>query len=77
MTCPRCNSTNVHVQVVQDSATTRTRGPGCLWRICRLFLIICTCGLWLLIGRRRAKSRTYFSSHNEAVCQNCGCSWRV
>jgi hypothetical protein len=73
MTCPNCGSTNVTVTMVQDSGRTRKR--GCLWGIGRAFLIICTCGLWLLIGK--SKSKTNFQHHKEAICQSCGNSWRV
>jgi len=77
MVCPRCGSNNVDVQIVQDSAVTRTKKTGCLWGIGRLFLIICTCGLWLLIGKRKSKSTTTYSNHKVAVCKTCGNSWDI
>lgn len=77
MTCPKCGSSNVDVQIVQDSAVTRTKKTGCLWGIIRLILIICTFGLWLIIGKRKEKSRTTFSSHKTAICKNCGHSWNI
>lgn len=73
MICPRCRSDRVSIQVITDSARTRKR--GCLWGIGRLFLILCTCGLWLLIGR--SKSKTKMQTHKEAICQNCGYSFHV
>lgn len=73
MKCPHCGSTSVSVTMVQSSGRTRKR--GCLFGIGRLFLIIVTCGLWLLVGK--TKSKTNFQNHKEAICQNCGKSWRV
>ena len=77
MRCPRCGSDRVNVQIVQDSAVTRTKKAGCLWGLGRLFLILCTCGLWLIVGKRKSKSRTTFKNRKIAVCGNCGHSWNV
>lgn len=77
MVCPNCGSDKVVIQMVQDGATTRTKGSGCLWRIGRACLILCTCGLWLLVGKRKGKSKTKVTSHKEAICQTCGHSWMV
>lgn len=77
MVCPNCGSDKVVVQMVQDGATTRTKGSGCLWRIGRTFLICITFGLWALIGKRKGKSKTKVTSHKEAICQSCGHSWMV
>ena len=73
MNCPRCGAANVSVQMVTDSM--RTRGRGCLWTLGRLLLIVCTFGLWLIIGRSLAKSK--MKNHKEAICQSCGYSWKV
>lgn len=73
MSCPRCRGTNVQVTMVTDSMRNRNR--GCLWTLGRWMLIICTCGLWLLIGRSAGKSN--MQSHKEAICQSCGYSWKV
>lgn len=77
MKCPKCGSENVNVMVEQATAKTRTRKTGCLWRIGRLFLIICTCGLWLIIGKRKSTSNTQYKNKTVAVCQNCGHRWEV
>ena len=77
MVCPKCNSQNVNVTVVQTNAKTRNRGRGCLWSIGRLTLIICTCGLWLLVGKSKGKGKTKFANETQAVCQNCGYRWSI
>lgn len=71
--CPQCGAANVQISVVQDSFSTK--GSGCLWTIGRWLLIICTCGLWLLIGKHKSKSK--MKSRKEAVCQSCGYSWKI
>ena len=75
--CPKCGSTNVNFQIVQTGAVTSTKNKGCLYGIGRLLLIVCTCGLWLLFGKKKSKSRTTFSHEKVAVCQNCGYQWRA
>ena len=75
--CPKCGSSNVNFQIVQTGAVTSTKNKGCLYGIGRLLLIVCTCGLWLLFGKKKSKSRTTFSHEKVAVCQNCGYQWRA
>ncbi len=77
MICPKCGSDRVNVQSEQISSKTKKRGTGCLWRIVRCILIICTCGLWLLIGRRKGTEKTKIESRTVAICQNCGNRWEV
>lgn len=77
MKCPKCGSENVNVMVEQESSQTKTKGKGCLWGIGRLFLIICTCGLWLLVGKRKSKSKTTIKNETVAICQNCGHKWKA
>ena len=77
MICPKCSSENVQVTIQQVSAKTKNRGMGCLWGIGRAMLICCTCGLWLLVGRRKGTSKTKFKSKTVAICQNCGNTWNV
>ena len=77
MRCSRCGSTDVSVQAVQSSAKTATKGTGILWGFGRMMLIVCTCGLWLLVGKRKGTSKTKFKTGKLAICQGCGRSWNV
>lgn len=77
MTCPKCNSDNVIVTTEQAEGKTRTRNTGCLWKIGRVTLIICTCGLWLLIGKRKETGNTKYKNKTVAICQNCGNKWYI
>lgn len=73
LTCSRCGSHNVSVQIVQTGASHS--GRGCLWSIGRGMLIFCTLGLWLLIGKSGGRSK--IKNESFAVCQNCGNRWKV
>ena len=75
--CPKCGSTNVSIQMVQTGAVTNTKAKGCLYSLFRCLLIICTCGLWLLLGRKKSKSKTRFYNTKMAICQNCGHQWNA
>lgn len=77
MKCPKCKSENVNVMTEQVSAKTKGNGMGCLWTLCRWTLILCTCGLWLLVGKRKSTSRTKIKNNTVAICQNCGHKWTV
>jgi len=58
--------------------STRSHKRGCLWSLGRLFLIICTLGLWwLFVGKSKGKSKTKVKSESQAVCQACGSTWTV
>lgn len=77
MICPKCNSENVNTTLEQTSGKTKVRNMGCLWGLMRLILIICTFGLWLLIGRRSKTAKTTYKSKTVCICQNCGNKWYI
>lgn len=77
MVCPKCKSENVIVTNEQVSAKTSNKGNGCLWRIGRWTLIICTCGLWLLVGKHKGTGNTKFKNNTVCICQNCGNRWKL
>lgn len=77
MICPKCGSENVNVMTEQVGAKTKSNNMGCLWTLGRYCLIFCTCGLWLLVGKRSGRSKTQFENQTVAVCQNCGHKWNM
>ena len=77
MKCVKCGSENVTITMQQVGGKTRTKKMGCLWSIGRWLLILCTCGLWLLLGRRKSTSNTKFKNVKYAICQECGHSWKI
>ena len=77
MTCAKCNSQNVNVTVEQVSGKTKTRGAGFLFTIGRWMLILCTGGLWLVVGKKKGTGKTKFKNRTVAICQSCGNKWAV
>jgi len=77
MNCPKCKSENVKVNLEQTSGITKNSGMGCLWILGRWALILGTCGLWLLVGRRKLSGSMKFKSQTVALCQNCGHKWKI
>lgn len=77
MVCSKCGSNNITFTVNTTKSKTRTKNTGCLWSIGRTFMILCTCGLWLLIGSRKYTNNTKYKKEKRAICQNCGHDWKV
>lgn len=73
MKCKKCYGDKVTMQIVQTKGKTRNVGIG--YKLTRWFLILCTCGLWLLVPSK--KSNTNFKNETWATCQSCGHSWKV
>lgn len=73
MVCPKCKSDKVNVQMVNTKV--KTNNTGIIHSLARLTLILCTCGLWLLVPSRKYNSKV--KNKSMAVCQNCGHSWNV
>ncbi len=71
--CPKCGSSNINVQVVTNVMTKRR---GCIGWALWILLAMCTFGLILIIPLL-TNSKTKSKTHNEAICQNCGHSWKV
>lgn len=73
MICRKCKGTNVMVQAVTE---TKTKHRGCFGWALWILLAVCTVGLILIIPaltNSKSKSKT----HNRAICQDCGYSWRL
>ena len=77
MICPKCKSENVTIQMLQIGSKSSHKSGGCLWVIGIMFLIICTCGLWLIIGKHKGGSKTKITNKKIAICQDCAYQWKV
>lgn len=77
MKCPKCGCENVIVTSEQVSSKTSGKGSGCLWKVGRACMIVCTCGLWLLVGKHKKTDKTKIKNQTVAICQNCGNKWKV
>ena len=72
MVCPKCGSENVLVTTEQVSSKTKAKGNGCLWKIGRACLMVCTLGLWKLVGKHKGTAKTKVKNQTVGICQNCG-----
>ena len=73
MVCPKCGSENVNISMVNSKV--KTNDTSLLTKMGRGFLILCTCGLWLLVPKRKGNSK--IKSKKTAICQGCGYSWNI
>jgi predicted RNA-binding Zn-ribbon protein involved in translation (DUF1610 family) len=69
MVCPKCGSDKI--QAVSNTHGKIHNKDGCLMWCVHAFLVLCTCGLWIiyLVKRNKIKTTTEF------VCLNCGNKW--
>lgn len=76
--CPRCKSERINVQAVNH---IKSKGKGCIywlfigWWLEMIMWIFFTLP-WLVIKIIKPKNYSQKMS-KQAVCQNCGHSWRV
>lgn len=73
MKCKKCGGENVTVQAVTN---VKTKHRGCLGWFLWILLACFTLGLILIIPLI-TNSKTKSKTHSEAVCQDCGCRWKV
>ncbi|NLK71695.1 MAG: hypothetical protein GX285_01590 [Clostridiales bacterium] len=81
MVCPKCGSDRVTIQTITESKTVKKRKSVWYWifigwwlePILWIFLTLPRLLIALFGGKRKVISTTY----SEAVCQNCGKTWRV
>lgn len=77
MKCKKCSSENIKIDYVEVSSLTKTNHTSLVRKLARLTFIIATCGLWLLISKRKENSRTKVKNQKKCMCQNCGYSWSI
>lgn len=77
MCCPRCSSCYIRYDMVSDGMKTKTSEVSLARKIGRAFMVLCTCGLWLFVPKKKSSSKTYISTRKIAICQSCGYSWEV
>lgn len=75
MKCTKCGSENVMVTVEQVSGKTKTNHTSIVRKFMRFFLILCTCGLWLLVPERKENGKIKFKNKTVCICQDCGNKW--
>ncbi|PNX51339.1 MAG: hypothetical protein BV456_03565 [Thermoplasmata archaeon M8B2D] len=77
MQCKKCGSENVTIQFINESSTVKTNHISILRKLGRMTLIIFTLGFWLLISKRKENGKIKTKNQKQAICQDCGYSWKV
>lgn len=62
--------------IIKAVTTVKTKHRGCLGWIMWIILAWCTLGLIIIIPLI-TNSKTKSKTHNKAICQSCGYSWKV
>lgn len=83
-TCPKCGSTNVNIQVVNE-VILKNKHHSIIWWICVgwwwvpiMWLIFTVPKIFIkLFGLGHKNYKTINKEHTKAVCQNCGYSWEI
>lgn len=82
MTCPKCGSANIQVQMVSETQL-KTKHHSILywlligWWLKLLLWIFLTLPMLIIRIFRPAKYKTKTIHKSKAVCQSCGNSWAV
>lgn len=81
LSCKRCGSQNVTVQVMQVAGKTKRKGNGFSGHannFFRIITIICTVGLAAIFWKKsEGVNQTKYVNQKVAVCQTCGSSWNI
>ena len=81
MICPKCNSSDVNIQVEQVAAKTKNKGVGLgghINNIARGTTALITLGASNLVWKKATGTeQTKFKNKKICLCQNCGYSWNI
>ena len=77
MICKYCGSENVTFTREHVSTKTRENAIQPIMNFIRFALIICTCGLWLIVPKFKFAKKTKIQYREVAICQTCGKTWEV
>ena len=81
LSCPRCGSHNLSVQVVEIGQKTVRKGTGAIGNtnnLLRFLFGICTCGIGFFFWKRsEGTMRTKTQNQTFGICQSCGNTWHI
>lgn len=81
MNCPKCQSDNVNVQMVEKGQKTKKHGNGFgghMGNAARGLTAVSTLGMSNLVWKKsKGTNKTKTQSDTMAICQECGNSWKV
>jgi predicted nucleic-acid-binding Zn-ribbon protein len=78
--CPKCKSTNISFQIVEEGSKTKKRSPGLLgntYNAARCVASIATLGIaGKILPKAEGTEKSKFQNDTYAVCQSCGNTWK-
>lgn len=81
MTCPKCGSENVTIEMVQTGGRTAKHSTGFggkLNNTARAITAISTLGMSNLVWKKsKGTEKTKFKNEKVCLCQDCGNSWAI
>ena len=85
MICPKCQSENVNVQLVEVGSKGKTKKTGVgvgghAYNATRGLVAISTLGMsniFMKKAKGQEKTKTKTKTETFCICQNCGNSWKV
>lgn len=81
MTCPKCNSDNVTIQMESVGTKTMKRGNGILGNAnnaARGLTAVCTLGMSNIVWKKsKGNEKTKIENKKVCLCQGCGNSWDI
>lgn len=74
--CRKCGGSNVdfRAEIINKGATIKN--VSIISKLCRLTLICCTCGLWLLVPKKKATQKNKNKIVTLFTCKECGYVWK-
>lgn len=82
MQCPKCGSTNVNVQMMQD-VKLKDKHHGILWWLCigwwwifiKWMVFTLPALFFAIFGHK--KQKVVIKNYSACICQNCGHNWKA
>lgn len=82
MNCPKCNSTNINIQITTDSKLVDKHHGiiwwlfiGWWWIFVKWLFLTIPALFFAIFGHK--KQKLVQKNIKNAVCQNCGYSWKI
>ena len=76
MKCKKCGSSNVDFRAEYVITGTTVKHTGLLTKLGRALLVMLTCGLWLLVPKKKETSKTKTTLMKVCTCRKCGYAWK-
>lgn len=76
MNCRKCGSSNVDFRAELVTTGAVVKNVSLVSRLGRAMLVMFTCGLWLLVPKKKATEKTKSKVLKLCTCRECGYVWK-